>query len=86
LRRFVVHDDPSGIPPATVHKIRNIVSFLQDMRSEEELRAVPAWKAHQLAGNRKQTWSLHVTRNWRITFQVDRDEIEILNLDFEDYH
>jgi len=27
-----------------------------------------------------------VTRNWRMTFRIDRDEIEIIDLDYEDYH
>jgi len=27
-----------------------------------------------------------VTKNWRMTFRVDRDEIEIVDLDYEDYH
>lgn len=47
---------------------------------------MPTWKAHQLTGDRKGVWSLFVTRNWRITFTIDRDEIEIVDLDYEDYH
>jgi toxin HigB-1 len=43
-------------------------------------------KAHQLTGNRKGTWSLTVTRNWRITFRIDQHEGEIFDLDYEDYH
>ena len=27
-----------------------------------------------------------MTKNWRMTFQIDRDEIEIIDLDYEDYH
>ena len=27
-----------------------------------------------------------MTKNWRITFRIDRDEIEIVDLDYEDYH
>ena len=27
-----------------------------------------------------------VTRNWRLTFRIDRTEGEILDLDYEDYH
>jgi proteic killer suppression protein len=56
------------------------------MEVKEELRAVPSWKAHTLTGNRKDTWSLFVTKNWRMTFRIDRDEIEIIDLDYEDYH
>jgi proteic killer suppression protein len=42
------------------------------------------WKAHQLTGDRKGVWSLNVTRNWRLTFQIK--DGEILDVDYEDYH
>lgn len=86
LRRFIEDNDSSGLPGVVVPKIRKIVSFLQDMDQESELRTVPSWKAHPMTGDRKGTWSLAVTRNWRITFQIDQTEIEIIDLDYEDYH
>ena len=86
LRRFIEDNDSSGLPAVVVPKIRKIVSFLQDMDQESELRTVPSWKAHPMTGDRKGTWSLAVTRNWRITFQIDQTEIEIIDLDYEDYH
>ncbi|HEY8288463.1 MAG TPA: type II toxin-antitoxin system RelE/ParE family toxin [Acetobacteraceae bacterium] len=86
LRRLVVDDDPAGLQPVVVEKLRRMISFLQDMEQEQELRSVPSWKAHQLTGGRKGTWSLFVTRNWRLTFQIDRAGIEIVDLDYEDYH
>jgi toxin HigB-1 len=86
LRRLILDDDATGLRPDVVPKIRRIVSFLQDMEFEEELHAVQSWKAHQLAGNRKGTWSLFVTKNWRITFRIDKAEIEIIDLNYEDYH
>ena len=86
LRRFVEQDDASGLAPAVVEKVRNMITFLQDMEHLGELRDVPHWKAHQLTGDRKGTWSLTVTRNWRVTFRIDRAEGEIVDLNFEDYH
>lgn len=86
LRLFIEKDDPRSLPPPVVEKIRRMVSYLQDMASEDELHSIPAWKAHKLTGNRKGAWSLFVTRNWRLTFRIDADEIEIIDLDFEDYH
>ncbi len=86
LRRFIEDDDQSGLQPTVVAKVRRMVTFLQDMEREDELRTVPSWKAHVLTGDPKGTWSLFVTRNWRMTFQIDRDEIEIIDLDVEDYH
>ena len=86
LRRFIEDDDTTGLQAAVVPKLRRIISFLQDVEREDELRSVPSWKAHQLTGDRKGTWSLFVTRNWRITFRVDQTETEIIDLDYEDYH
>jgi len=86
LRRFIEDDDSSGLPSSSVAKVRKIASFLQDMEDEGELRTVPSWKAHQLTSDRKGTWSLFVTRNWRIAFRIDQSEIEIIDLDYEDYH
>lgn len=86
LRRFIEKDDSSGLPSAFVEKIRNILSFLQDMERPEELATIPGWRAHQLTGDRKGVWSLTVSRNWRITFRIDEAELEIVDLDYEDYH
>jgi proteic killer suppression protein len=69
-----------------VERVRNILTFLQEMENAKELRDIPGWKAHQLTGDRKGTWSLTITRNWRITFRIDQTEKEILDLDYEDYH
>ena len=65
-------------------RARKILGFLDAMQDPKELRALPMWKAHILTGDRKGTWSLHVTRNWRMTFRIEGDEIIDLNL--EDYH
>jgi toxin HigB-1 len=86
LRRFIEDDDTSGIQPAVAQKLGRMISFLQDMEREDELHTVPIWKAHKLTGDRKGTWSLFVTKNWRLTFQIDQNEIEIIDLDYEDYH
>jgi len=86
LRRFLQRDNASGLPPPVVEKIRNILTFLQEMQDARDLRDVPVWRAHQLTGNRKGVWSLHVTGNWRITFRIDETDGEIVDLNYEDYH
>jgi toxin HigB-1 len=86
LRRFVEDDDPAGLPAAAVEKLRRMLSFLQDMAGEDELRSVPGWRAHRLTGDRKGVWSLTVTRNWRLTFRIDRTDGAVVDLDLEDYH
>ena len=79
-------DSAAALQPAVVQKLRRIQSFLQDMEREEELRTVPGWKAHRLAGDLKGVWSLSVTKNWRITFRIDRAGVEIIDLNYEDCH
>lgn len=61
-----------------------MLAFLQDMEDPGELRALGTWRAHCLVGDRNNYWSLHVTRNWRLTFSIVDNEIVDLRL--EDYH
>jgi toxin HigB-1 len=69
-----------------VEKLRNMLAFLESMDDPTELRALPTWRAHVLTGGRKGTWSLSVTRNWRLTFRVDDAERDICDVNFEDCH
>lgn len=67
-------------------KLRKMIVYLEAMQEAAELRNVPVWKALLLTGTRKGTWSLHVTRNWRLTFWIDNAKREICDMNFEDYH
>jgi len=84
LRRLYEENVSKGVSAETVDKLRKMLTFLEAMARPDELRALPLWKAHVLTGDRKGTWSLHVTRNRRLTFRIEDDEIIELNL--EDYH
>ncbi len=80
----MVEGDAAGLPAAFRSKIANILSFLQDAPGIAALQTVQSWRAHPLTGDRKGSWSLTVSRNWRITFAIV--DGEITELDFEDYH
>ena len=84
LRRLYEDNSSKGLNADTVDKLRKMLTFLDAMQDPEELRALPLWKAHVLTGDRKGTWSLHVTRNWRMTFRIE--DGEIIDLSLEDYH
>jgi proteic killer suppression protein len=68
-----------------VDKVRKMLASIQDLEHADEFPSLPAQKAHVLTGDRKGTWSLYVTRNWRLTFWIDGREHEICHLNFEDY-
>ena len=86
LKKLYFEDSTKGLPAEVVDKLRKMLAFLQDMNEENELKAIPVWKAHRLTGNRKGVWSLHVTKNWRLTFRVDREANELRDVNLEDYH
>ena len=71
-------------PADTVPKLRAMFAVLDQMKDIGELNSWPLWKVHTLKGGRKGTWSLSATRNWRLTFRVEADEL--LDVRFEDYH
>ncbi len=35
----------------------------------------PGWRIHQLSGDRAGTWSISVTGNWRLTFDLEAGDI-----------
>ncbi len=86
LKQLYADDSAKGVRPDSADKLRKMLAFLDDMENEEELSALPAWKAHVLTGDRKGSWSLSVTRNRRLTFRIDIPEREICDLNLEDYH
>jgi proteic killer suppression protein len=86
LKKLYAEDSVKGVPPDAADKLRKMLAFLDDMQDPEELRSLPAWKAHRLTGDRKGIWSLSVTRNRRLSFRIDTAEQQICDVDLEDYH
>jgi len=84
LRRFIENDDHSGLPAKFVDKIRDIVTALLIAENMSDLPKLPGWRLHPLKGSRKGQWSIVLTGNFRIVFEV-RDN-EIYKLTLEDYH
>lgn len=84
LRRFIENDDGRGIRPDLLARIRNILAVLIAAEDMTGVAGPPGWRVHQLTGDRTGTWSISASGNWRITFEVEQEEI--CNLDLEDYH
>lgn len=84
LERFYGEGTGKGLPADTLPKLRAMFAVLDQMKDVEELKVWPLWRVHLLTGNRTGVWSLHVTRNWRLTFRIVDNEL--VDVDFEDYH
>lgn len=85
LRSFAETGRAKGLPGDLVDRLRNMLAYLDAVASTDELKVPPNFGAHLLTGDRAGSWSLTVTRNWRITFRLD-EAGAIVDLDLEDYH
>jgi len=84
LKRLLEDDDEREIDSRLARRVRNILAALVSANDMAGVRGPPGWRIHQLRGDRPGTWSISVSGNWRITFDLEDDEIRNLNL--EDYH
>lgn len=84
LRRFFETGNAKGLV-GDVARIRNMLAFIDAAASLAELATPPNYGLHALAGDRAGTWSMTVTKNWRLTFTLN-DDGAIENMDLEDYH
>jgi proteic killer suppression protein len=85
LRRFIESGKPKGLDANVAGRLRNMIAYLAAIESVDELRIPPNWGAHELTGDRARTWSVTVTKNWRMTFRLTA-EGAVADLDLEDYH
>ncbi|HBH18466.1 MAG TPA: hypothetical protein DDX14_05930 [Cyanobacteria bacterium UBA9579] len=83
LEKLFLDDDPSGINTEHIEKVQNILLTIDSATNVKDLN-LPAFKLHQLKGNRKDIWSITVRANWRITFRFEKENAYVL--DYEDYH
>ena len=84
LLRFIEDDDGREIRPDLVRRLRNILAVLISARDMQAVVGPPGWRIHQLQGDRARTWSISISGNWRLTFDLEQGEI--CNLNLEDYH
>lgn len=84
LKRFLEEDDDRGIRRDLIGRVRNVLTVLIAAEDMDGVRGPPGWRIHPLSGDRAGTWSISVSGNWRITFDIDQGKI--VNLDLEGYH
>jgi len=74
LKRFFEEGDERGLPAQHIKKIRAVLAVL-DTVSDAGFINIPGGRLHRLSGDRKGYWSLTITRNWRVTFQFDGEDV-----------
>lgn len=83
LEQFFESGTTRGIQSKHARRIQMILARLNVSTSPKDMN-LPGLLLHELTGNRQGTWSVKVSGNWRITFTFD--DINVCNVDLEDYH
>ncbi len=84
LRRFFETGNAKGLV-GDVDRLRKMLAFIDAAARLDELATPPNFGLHALSGDRAGTWSMTVTRNWRLTFRLDETDA-LIDMDLEDYH
>jgi proteic killer suppression protein len=83
LEIFFNTGNKKGINPAHANKIARILDRVDASISADDM-SLPGYNLHKLTGQEKNTWSVWVNGNWRITFQFEGEHAIIV--DYRDYH
>ena len=83
LRRLYERDDPRRIAVDQVDRITLALADLDAADKPSDLD-LPGYRLHQLRGDRRGSWSISITGNWRITFSFDAGDA--FDVDLVDYH
>ncbi len=83
LKRLYINEDARLLNPSQVKRIELLLDLLDAAEQIESLTVRGAY-LHELKGERKGTWSLRVSGNWRLTFRFQSGDA--YDLDLEDYH
>jgi toxin HigB-1 len=83
LKRLFEQDDPSGVNPDHVGKLRNILATLNAAPTVAHMD-LPSFRLHSLKGQMKGFWSVTVRANWRVIFRCSQGHAE--DVDYVDYH
>lgn len=83
LERFFVYGTTAGINAKHASRLRLILGRLS-VASEPRDMALPGLELHPLKGDRKDSWAVKVSGNWRVTFLFSGSDVK--DVDYEDYH
>src|SRR3546814_2878416 len=77
LRRFFETGNAKGLV-GDAGRLRKMLAFIDAAESFEELSVPPNFGLHELTGDRKGSWSMTVTRNWRMRSEEHTSELQSL--------
>ena len=73
----------AGVNTQYVIRLRRILALLETAETLDDMD-LPGLNLHELKGERKGTWSVKVSGNWRVTFKIKQGNA--IDVNYEDYH
>ena len=83
LERFFVRRTRAGIQAAQAKRIQLVFGWLHASQLPKDMN-LPGLHLHELKGQRRGTWAVRVSGNWRVTFRFEGEDAP--DVDYEDYH
>jgi proteic killer suppression protein len=83
LERYFTKSDARKLPADRVARIGRMLDRL-DVSAHPADMNLPGYGWHPLTGQRKGTYSVEVSGNWRLTFKFAGENA--IDVDLEDYH
>jgi toxin HigB-1 len=83
LERFFLCGTTAGIHAKPARRLRLILGRLNVAREPRDM-GLPGLDLHLLKGERKGTWAVTVSGNWRITFAFSGPDV--VNVEYADDH
>ena len=83
LERFFSKSDYRGIPAQYAARIERLLDRLDAAVKPDDMD-LPGYRFHPLKGDRKGTYAVFVSGNWRMTFCFVGEDAS--DIDLEDYH
>lgn len=83
LRKFFETGSTSGIQASHAKRLRMQLATLDTALTIEDMD-IPGFRLHPLKGQMRGRWSVSVNGNWRLTFEFQDGNADVV--DYEDYH
>ena len=83
LKKFFETGSLAGIQAKDARRLRIQLAALDTAAVIEDM-GLPGFRLHPLLGTRAGIWTISVSGNWRLTFELVDGHVYILN--YEDYH
>jgi proteic killer suppression protein len=83
LQRFYETGNAAGVRTEHKRRLRMQLTALDTAQVIEDMD-IPGFRLHPLKGDRRGSWAIDVSHNWRLVFKFENGYV--YNVNYEDYH